>query len=57
AGLPLGMQLVGPPLGEDRVLALGRRYQQFTEWHQRRPAAWTAPSHRDSRTTATEETK
>lgn len=56
-GLPLGMQLVGPPLGEDRVLALGRRYQQFTEWHQRRPAAWTASSHRDRQVTATEDTK
>ncbi|OZI52510.1 amidase [Bordetella genomosp. 4] len=56
-GLPLGMQLVGPPLGEDRVLALGRRYQQFTEWHQRRPAAWTASSHRDRQATATEDTK
>jgi len=38
-GLPLGMQLVGPPLGEDRVLALGRLFQQTTEWHARRPAA------------------
>ncbi|MBO9356340.1 amidase [Bordetella petrii] len=38
-GLPLGMQLVGPPLGEDRVLALGRLFQQATEWHARRPAA------------------
>jgi len=38
-GLPLGMQLVGPPLAEDRVLALGRLFQQATEWHARRPAA------------------
>ncbi|MVW69926.1 amidase [Bordetella sp. 15P40C-2] len=39
-GLPLGMQLVGPPLGEDRVLALGRLYQQTTTWHTRRPASY-----------------
>lgn len=37
-GLPLGMQLVGPPLGEDRVLALGRLFQRTTTWHARRPA-------------------
>jgi len=40
-GLPLGMQLVGPPLGEDRVMALGRLFQRTTEWHARRPAACT----------------
>jgi len=37
SGLPLGMQFVGPPLGEDRVLALGRLFQQATTWHARRP--------------------
>ena len=41
-GLPLGMQLVGPPLGEDRVLALGRLYQQATQWHQQHPKDYAA---------------
>lgn len=57
AGLPLGMQLVGPPLGEDRVLALGRRYQQFTQWHERRPAVCSPSSRAASGATTTEEQK
>jgi len=55
-GLPLGMQFVGPPLGEDRVLALGRIYQQATQWHQRRPAAWTEYSEQNRRAATTGET-
>lgn len=35
--LPIGMQLVGPALGEDRVLRLGHHYQQSTDWHLRKP--------------------
>jgi len=37
SGLPIGMQIVGPPLSESRVLALGRFYQENTEWHTRQP--------------------
>lgn len=37
AGLPVGLQIVGPPLGEGRVLALGEAYERATEWHRRRP--------------------
>jgi aspartyl-tRNA(Asn)/glutamyl-tRNA(Gln) amidotransferase subunit A len=33
AGLPIGLQIVGPPLSEARVLALGKFYQEHTEWH------------------------
>ncbi|MCC4118510.1 amidase [Aromatoleum toluclasticum] len=36
-GLPLGIQFVGPPLGEDRVLALGHCFQRHTRWHLRTP--------------------
>jgi len=39
AGLPVGMQIVGRPLEERRILALARLYQQRTEWHDRRPPA------------------
>ena len=28
AGLPVGLQVVGPPRGEERVLALARQIQQ-----------------------------
>lgn len=37
AGLPVGLQIVGPPFGEGRVLALAEAYEQATEWHRRRP--------------------
>jgi aspartyl-tRNA(Asn)/glutamyl-tRNA(Gln) amidotransferase subunit A len=36
-GLPLGMQIIGRPFEDARVLAVGRAYQQATEWHTRRP--------------------
>jgi len=37
AGLPIGLQVMGPPLGEERVLRLACAYEQATEWHTRRP--------------------
>jgi len=36
-GLPIGLQLLGPAFGEDRVLRAGHVYQQATDWHTRRP--------------------
>ena len=36
-GLPLGMQLVGRPGDDARVLQLGHAFQQATDWHRRRP--------------------
>ena len=38
AGLPIGLSISGPHLGESSVLALAHAYEQTTEWHQRRPA-------------------
>ena len=35
AGLPIGLQISGPPLGEARVLALAHAYERATRWHQR----------------------
>jgi aspartyl-tRNA(Asn)/glutamyl-tRNA(Gln) amidotransferase subunit A len=37
AGLPIGMQIIGPRLGEARVLALAHAYEQATDWHRREP--------------------
>ncbi len=37
-GLPIGLQISGPNLGEVNVLALAHAYQQATEWHKRRPS-------------------
>jgi aspartyl-tRNA(Asn)/glutamyl-tRNA(Gln) amidotransferase subunit A len=36
-GLPIGLQISGPPLGEVSVLALAHAYEQATEWHNRQP--------------------
>ena len=36
-GLPLGLQIVGRPFDDARVLRVGHAYQQATDWHTRRP--------------------
>jgi aspartyl-tRNA(Asn)/glutamyl-tRNA(Gln) amidotransferase subunit A len=36
-GLPIGMQITGPPGGEATVLRLAYAFEQATEWHKRRP--------------------
>lgn len=35
--LPLGLSLVGRPFYENTLLAIGREFQQQTDWHRRRP--------------------
>ncbi|MGA2716045.1 MAG: amidase [Bryobacteraceae bacterium] len=35
--LPVGLQLVGPAFTENTLLALGREFQNRTDWHKRRP--------------------
>jgi aspartyl-tRNA(Asn)/glutamyl-tRNA(Gln) amidotransferase subunit A len=37
AGLPVGLQLVGPALGEEAVLRVAGAYQRLTDWHRRLP--------------------
>lgn len=39
-GLPVGLQLVGQPNREAELFALGRAYQQMTDFHLRQPVAW-----------------
>lgn len=36
-GLPIGLQISGPALGELDVLALAHAYEQVTDWHERAP--------------------
>jgi aspartyl-tRNA(Asn)/glutamyl-tRNA(Gln) amidotransferase subunit A len=36
-GLPIGLQISGPRLGELPVFALAHAYEQATDWHLRRP--------------------
>ncbi len=38
--LPVGLQLVAPPLHEAQLLKVGHHFQRATDWHQRVPAAY-----------------
>ena len=35
--LPVALQLAGPAFTENTLLALGREFQNRTDWHKRRP--------------------
>jgi aspartyl-tRNA(Asn)/glutamyl-tRNA(Gln) amidotransferase subunit A len=35
--LPIGLQLLGKPFGEEAILRLGHAYEQSTEWHKQKP--------------------
>ncbi len=35
--LPIGLQLIGPPFGEEKILAAAYAYEQSTDWRLRRP--------------------
>ena len=37
AGMPIGMQLIGPPLDEATALLAGHAFQRATDWHLRAP--------------------
>jgi aspartyl-tRNA(Asn)/glutamyl-tRNA(Gln) amidotransferase subunit A len=38
-GMPMGLQLVGSPFSENMLLAIGKTFQDHTDWHKRRPPA------------------
>jgi aspartyl-tRNA(Asn)/glutamyl-tRNA(Gln) amidotransferase subunit A len=38
SGLPIGLQLSGPFLGEETLLRVGWAYQQVTQWHKEAPS-------------------
>ncbi len=42
-GLPVGMQIIGPPRADTAVLAVAAAYEAATDWHTRRPLLGTAP--------------
>jgi aspartyl-tRNA(Asn)/glutamyl-tRNA(Gln) amidotransferase subunit A len=35
--LPIGLQIIGPPLGEEAVFRVAGEYQRRTDWHKRLP--------------------
>jgi aspartyl-tRNA(Asn)/glutamyl-tRNA(Gln) amidotransferase subunit A len=37
-GMPVGLQIIGPALGESTILRAAYQYEQATEWHTRRPS-------------------
>jgi aspartyl-tRNA(Asn)/glutamyl-tRNA(Gln) amidotransferase subunit A len=37
AGLPIGLQLIGKPFAEERLLHIAHAYEQTTSWHQKKP--------------------
>jgi aspartyl-tRNA(Asn)/glutamyl-tRNA(Gln) amidotransferase subunit A len=38
SGLPVGLQIIGPPAAEGKVLAMAHAYEKETGWHKKRPA-------------------
>ena len=36
-GLPIGLQVLGAPFEEDKLLRVARMYERATDWHTRRP--------------------
>jgi aspartyl-tRNA(Asn)/glutamyl-tRNA(Gln) amidotransferase subunit A len=40
-GLPIGLQIVGRPFSENRILALGAEFQRRTNFHKQRPVGTT----------------
>jgi aspartyl-tRNA(Asn)/glutamyl-tRNA(Gln) amidotransferase subunit A len=36
-GLPIGLQILGAPFEEEKLLRIARMFERATEWHNRRP--------------------
>jgi aspartyl-tRNA(Asn)/glutamyl-tRNA(Gln) amidotransferase subunit A len=43
-GLPVGLQVIGPRLGDAQVLRVARAYEAATAWHTQQPPALPAAS-------------
>jgi aspartyl-tRNA(Asn)/glutamyl-tRNA(Gln) amidotransferase subunit A len=35
--LPIGLQLLGKPFGEETILRIAHAYEQSTSWHKEKP--------------------
>ena len=40
-GMPIGLQLIGKPFGENGLLNMGYAYQQATDYHTKKPVIKT----------------
>jgi aspartyl-tRNA(Asn)/glutamyl-tRNA(Gln) amidotransferase subunit A len=40
-GLPVGLQIIGRPFGEETILKIAHAYEQSTDWHSARPGGLT----------------
>ncbi len=47
-GLPVGAQLIGPEWSEELLCSVGAIFQRATDWHLRRPPAYSPPSGRST---------
>ena len=36
--MPVGLQIIGPALGESTILRVAHQYEQATGWHKQKPA-------------------
>lgn len=36
--MPVGLQIIGPQFGEQKIFNVGHAYQQVTQWHKRHPS-------------------
>ena len=36
-GLPIGLQIIAPAFGEDKLLRIARMYEKETSWHKKKP--------------------
>src|SRR5204863_1072992 len=43
AGLPIGLQILGAPFAEEKLLRVARMFEKQTDWHTKRPSL-TAPA-------------
>ena len=44
SGLPIGLQILGAPFEEEKLLRVARMYERATDWHTRRPPVTTPPA-------------
>jgi aspartyl-tRNA(Asn)/glutamyl-tRNA(Gln) amidotransferase subunit A len=35
-GLPIGLQLIGQPFGEESIIKAGYAFEQATDWHKQK---------------------